>query len=170
MGVSEGYAIIELMSDGQTGWTDEDDALLTYESLPGWHPALFVHVFLSGLATMKPEDSAGLAGAFVTPESITSWGDFSRARAIFASGLKISTTALYGIGAPDVAYVRLVETSQHLNHDIDAVPATMHVTLVWRPEISVVPDSGWRIHDIGEMVNPALVPRTALGLDPRALH
>ena len=156
------------MSDGQTGWTDEDDALVTYESLPEWHPALFVDVFRTGLAKVEPEANALLAGAFVTPESVDSWGDFSRARAIFTTGLKISTTALYGIDAPDVAYVRLVETNQHLNHDIDAVPATMHVTLVWRPEISVVPDSSWRIHHVGAAVDPALVPRTAPGFDPRA--
>jgi hypothetical protein len=170
MKVSEGYAVIGCMSDGHIGWTDEDDALVTYESLPEWHPALFVDVFRMGLARVEPEESSWLTEAFVTPESITSWGDFSRARTIFAVGLKISTTARYGIGAPDVAYVRLVETSQHLNHDVDAVPATIHVTLVWRPEIAVVPNSSWRVHAVGEMVDPAVVPRTAMGFDPRSLR
>lgn len=166
--MSDGYAIIGLMSDGQIGWTDEDDALVTYESLPEWHPALFVDVFRAGLSITEPQANALLARAFVTPESLASWGDFSRARAIFAVGLKISTTALYGIEAPDVAYVRLVETGQHLNCDIDAVPATMHVTLVWRPEISVVPRSSWRVHHVGDAIVPVLVPRTAPGFDPRA--
>lgn len=156
------------MSDAQTGWTEEDDALVTYESLPAWHPALFVDVFRTGLGMEQPEANTLLVGAFVTPESVDSWGDFSRARTIFTTGLKISTTALYGIDAPDVAYVRLVETDRHLNHDINAVPATMHVTLVWRPEIAVVPASSWRIHRVGEAIEPSLVPRTASGFDPRA--
>lgn len=168
MKVSEEYAIIRRMSDGQNSWTDEDDALVTYESLPEWHPALFVDVFSMGLARVDPEETSWLAEAFVTPESIPSWGNFSRARAIFAGGLKISTTVRYATEAPDVAYVRLVETSQHLNHD--AVPATMHVTLVWRPGISVVPNSNWRIHAVGEIIDPALVPRTAMGFDPRSLR
>ncbi len=150
------------------GWTDEDDALVTYESLPDWHPTLFVDVFRTGLEIEQPDGNKLLGGAFVTPESLDSWGDFSRARAVFTTGLKISTTALYGIGAPDVAYVRLVETDEHLTRDIDSVPATMHVTLVWRPEIAVVPNSSWRIHHLGEAVEPTLVPRTRAGFDPRA--
>lgn len=155
------------MSDGHVGWTDEDDALLTYEALPDWHPALFVDVFRTGLTMEQPEANVQLAAAFVTPESIESWGDFSRARAVFATGLKISMTAWYGIDAPDVAYVRLVESDQHINDDIDQAPATMHVTLVWRPEISVVPGSSWRIHHLGEAIEPSRVPRTAPGFDPR---
>lgn len=31
-------------------------------------------------------------GAFVTPESLGTWEDFSRARSVFSSGLKIGTT------------------------------------------------------------------------------
>lgn len=155
------------MSDEQTGWTDGDDALLAYEALPDWHPALFVDVFRTALTMEQPGADALLAAAFVTPESIGSWGDFSRARSIFDTGLRISMTALHAIDAPDVAYVRLVETDQHTNDSIDQVPATMHVTLVWRPEIAVVP-GGWRIHHLGEPVEPSLVPRTAPGFDPRA--
>jgi hypothetical protein len=156
------------MRNDETEWTDEDYAQMTYESLPAWHPSLFVDVFRSGLTLVEADANAVLAGAFVTPESVDLWGDFERARAIFGSGLKISMTALYGIGAPDVSYVRLVETAEHLNRQIDAVPATVHVTLVWRPEISVVPDSSWRIHHVGEAIEPSLVPRTAPGFDPRA--
>lgn len=29
-------------------WTEEDDALVTHESLPDWHPSLFVDVFHTG--------------------------------------------------------------------------------------------------------------------------
>jgi len=64
--------------------------------------------------------------------------------------------------------VRLVETDEHSVTSAADVPATAHVTLVWRPEIAVVPGSGWRIHYIGEPVPFTGVPRTAIGTDPRA--
>lgn len=147
-------------------WTAEDDASYEYESLPDWHPSLFVQVFRSGLETSP--DQAMILEAFVTPESAGTWGDFSRARALFASALKISMSPLYGVDAPDVAYVRLVETAEHSVTSAADVPATAHVTLVWRPEIAVVPGSGWRIHHIGEPVPFTDVPRTAIGTDPRA--
>lgn len=158
----------QMVSDEVEGWTDEDDALLAYETLPAWHPSLFVDVFRAGLE--EPEFDARIAAAFVTPESRNYWGDFSRARALFSTGLKISMTALYAVGAPDVAYVRLVETDEHTNDDISKVAATAHATLVWRPEIAVVPGSSWRIHQLGDQVDPDLVPRTARGFDPRTLR
>lgn len=43
--------------------------------------------------------------------------------------------------------------------NIDAVPATMHLTLVWSPEIAVAPIGSWRIHGLGETIEPTLVPR-----------
>ncbi len=155
------------MSYEQVGWTDADDAYLAYEALPDWHPALFVDVFRIGLA--QPGQAGQLGAAFVTPESHETWGDFARARAAFDLGLKISMTALYGKDACDVAYVRLVETNQHTNVSLSLVPATMHFTLVWRPEIAIVPGTSWRIHHLGEPVDPEQVPRTAPGFDPRTL-
>lgn len=156
------------MVNKSVGWTDEDDALLAYEALPDWHPALFADVFRTGLAQQNAPGE--LLAAFVTPESLPSWGDFAPARAIFDCGLKISTTALYGIDAPDVAYVRLVETSRHMNDDINQVPATIHTALVWRPESAVVPNSSWRIQHLGEPVEPDRVPRTAPGFDARTVR
>jgi hypothetical protein len=153
------------MSSEHAGWTDEDDALLAYEALPDWHPALLLDVFRAGLE--RTEGDVELLEAFVTPESIDSWGDFSRARNVFNSGLKISMTALYAVDAPDVAYVRLVETDQHTSDNLEEVAPTMHATLVWRPEISVLPDSHWRIHHLGEVLDPNALPRTAKGFDPR---
>lgn len=44
--------------------------------------------------------------------------------------------------------------------DIDAVPATMHLTLVWSPEIAVAPIGSRRIHGLGGTIEPTLVPRT----------
>lgn len=154
------------MTDHPASWSDEDDALVEYEALPDWHPALFVDVFRAGLEQHSP---AELLQAFVTPESRSSWGPFDRARDVFAGGLKISMTALYGTGAPDVAYVRLVETSDHTNPDIDEVRATMYATLVWRPEIAIVPNSSWRIHHLEEAVHPSRVPRSTPGFDVRTL-
>ncbi|MRG60123.1 hypothetical protein GE115_09600 [Agromyces sp. CFH 90414] len=156
-----------MSEEPMNGWTDEDDALVAYESLPDWHPALFVDVFRTGLEMEHPDKRSLLAGAFITPESLEFWGDFSRARAVFATRLKISMTAMYGVGAPDVAYVRLVETDEHINHDLYSVIASMHVTLVWRPEIAILPNSAWRIHHLGEAIEPTLVPRTQPGFDPR---
>lgn len=78
-------------------------------------------------------------------------------------------TPSWASDAPDVAYVRLVETDQHVIDDAADVPATAHVTLVWRPEIAIVPGSSWRIHHIGDRVAPDHLPRTAVGIDPREL-
>lgn len=155
------------MSDEADAWSDKDDAALVQESLPESHPSRFVEFFQDGLLHEPPLSCEWLAAVAVTPESVESWGDFSRARSLFRSGLKISTTPLYGIDAPDVSYVRLVETDEHLNYDVDAVPATAHVTLVWRPEIREHPSSAWRIHHIGEAISVESVPRTAVGFDPR---
>jgi len=71
------------MDSDAVGWTDEDDALLAYEALPDWHPALFVDVFRTGLE--QPDADLRIAAAFVTPETLDAWGDFSRARRIFDS-------------------------------------------------------------------------------------
>lgn len=154
------------MGDEPLGWTDEDDALVAYELLPDWHPALFMDAFRAGLD--QQVEPGALLATFVTPESLPLWGDLSRARAVLSAGLKISTTALYGVDAPDVAYVRLVETSRHTNDSVDQAPATMHATLVWRPEIAIVPKSSWRIHHLGDAIRPDLVPRTSSGFDPPA--
>ena len=77
-------------------------------------------------------------------------------------------TALWAIDAPDVAYVRLVDTDAWTG-DMTEQPAAMHATLVWRPEIAIVPGSSWRVHCIGEPAEPGLLPRTASGFDPRKL-
>lgn len=156
--------------DESGAWAEADDAALAYEALPGWHPAMIVDVFRTGLGF---EDSVArqkvLSEGFVTPESIDVWGDFSRAQALFGTGLRISMTPLWARDAPDVAYVRLVETDEHFAKSMTDAPATAHVTLVWRPEIAVVPGTSWRLHHIGEPVPPDQVPRTAIGTDPRKL-
>ncbi len=142
---------------------------MAYAALPEHHPALFVDM----LKTLFKADLDRAAEFWFqvasTPESAASWGDLSRPRAALTSGLKIGMTPLYAIGAPDVAYVRLVETSDHFNPSVNDVPATLHATLVWRPEIQVMPNWSWRIHALGDPMEPMLVPRTAIGTDPRRL-
>ncbi|WP_158375158.1 hypothetical protein [Cellulosimicrobium cellulans] len=159
------------MSDEQLGWTDEDDARFAFEALPDWHPAVFVDVFR---ATLGLEDREGrtafLTQALVTPESVPQWGTFARATALFGSGLRMSLTALYALDAPDVAYVRLVETAAHQSPSVVDVPATAHVTLVWRRDIAIVPRTGWRVHHVGEPIAPNFVPRSAPGVDPHSLR
>ena len=146
-------------------WTAADDAAVIYESLPDWHPSLFVDVFRTGLD--KLDGLEILRQAFVTPGSVEAWGEFSEARSAL-SGLRISTTPLWGIDAPDVAYVRLVDTDEWIAADLTN-PATHIVTLVWRPEIAVVPGSAWRVHGVGDPIPPDRVPRSAHGFDPRKL-
>lgn len=145
----------------ESGWTEEDDALLKYEQLPPWHPALFVDVFRTLLAAAPLETTIQIAEACVTPESLESWGDLSRARAIFDLGLKISMTPLYIKGAPDVAYIRLVETDRHASSALSTTPATAHFSLVWRPEIAVIPGTSWRAHHLGDPVGLTLLPRSS---------
>jgi hypothetical protein len=158
------------MNDESDRWTEEDDAALIYESLPGWHPAMIVDVFRTGLEFENRAARQKVLGeGFVTPESVEAWGDFSRAQALFNTGLRISTTPWWGRDAPDVAYVRLVETDAHFAPQAAGIPATAHVTLVWRPEIAVVPGTSWRLHHIGDPIHPDQVPRTAIGTDPRKL-
>lgn len=157
-------------SDGFEGWTDEDDVRLEFEALPSWHPALFVDVFRVALAVEPNEGNALLRLGFVTPESVPWWGDFSGARMLLGAGLKISMSALYAADAPDVAYVRLVETDRHRSSGTVRLAATAHATLVWRPELAAVPDTSWRIHRLGQPVDPMVVPRSTPGFDPRTLR
>lgn len=42
--MSQGPASPGDVSNGHTGWTEEDDARLAYEAHPDWHPAFFVDV------------------------------------------------------------------------------------------------------------------------------
>ncbi len=155
------------MSDDET-WTDEDSAAVQYESLPAWHPSLFVDVFRLGLQQpLTDEIRFQLRTAFVTPESADNWGDFAEAQLIAESDLKISMNPLYGKDAPDVAYVRLVATDKWVSRMKDE-PHRTYVTLIWRPDLpEIVPQTAWRIHAIGEPLDPSTLPRTAQGIDPR---
>lgn len=136
------------------------------EGLPDWHPSLFVNHFRTALHLQHPGADRVLAEAFVTPESVDWWGGFSEARAWARSDSKISTAPIYARDASDVAYVRLVFTDEWIVPNRKA-PEHAIVTLVWRPEIAVLPRVGWRVHRIGEAIDPRSLPRTAIGVDPR---
>lgn len=150
-----------------TSWTEEDDAQVVYESLPDWHPALFVDAFRLGLQSSEPFAVDLLQRGFITPESVDAWGDFSDTRTAMR-GLRVGMSLLLAEGATDVAYVRIVDTP-FSTVDMRAVPARFHATLVWRPEIAVSPGLSWRIHGIGSPIEPDRLPRTAVGFDPRKL-
>jgi len=154
------------MNDDFARWTDQDDAAVIVESLPDWHPSLFVEQFRDALTLEHPMANLFLTEGFVTPESSQSWGDYSIARAWARSDLRTSTTPFYGIGCPDVAWVRIVATDEWISADTET-PEEMCATLVWRPEIAMVPGLCWRIHHLGNAVDPTTVPRTAIGVDPR---
>lgn len=94
-------------------------------------------------------------------------GRLSEAQIIAESDLKISMTPIYADGAPDVCYVRLVSTDRFISRMEDETDR-IYVTLLWRPELpQFVPDTAWRIHAIGDPIDPAQLPRTAAGIDPR---
>lgn len=149
-------------------WTEEDDAAVIYESLPDWHPALFVDAFRLGLESDEPSALELLRRGFVTPESVDAWGDFSAARQA-VRGLRISMKLLWAEGAPDVSYVRFVDRPAAIVADMRQVPAALHATVVWRPELTVTPGLSWRIHGLGAPIAPASLPRTAEGFDPHKL-
>lgn len=157
------------MSESEA-WSEEDDAAVALELLPAWHPALFFDAFRIGMQNFHENSAAIARGGFVTPESREAWGDFTAVREFANSHLKISTMARWAIGAPDVAYVRLVDTEAWTSPvGRELPPAAAYATLVWRPEIAVAPGSSWRLHAIGAPLPPEEVPRSAHNFDPRKL-
>ncbi len=94
---------------------------------------------------------------FVTPESLSAWGDFSAA----ATFLDSVQDAGYGsfaeraLGDDDVAYFKILSgvTDSYQVLDEQIIAAAGVVTLVWRPELGE-----WRVHGIGEYLKPEDVP------------
>lgn len=135
-----------------------------YATTTDSRPSLTVETFRYGLELSH--DPAVLAEAFVTPEFVPDWGDFSQALSIFETALTIDPTARYRPDAPDVVYVALIKTNRRPTPDTPASLITAHVTLVWRPEIAAVSGSRWRVHHIGEPITPENAPRSAPHLGP----
>src|SRR5690349_4005761 len=90
-------------------WTERDDASAYAESLPPHHPTRTVDAFMHAVVRFDEPGALAVLAALITPESATdSWGDFDDVRAFVTIGIRISTAPWYGIGAPDVAYVKFV--------------------------------------------------------------
>lgn len=68
------------MSDAFDQWTDEDDAAVATEALPDGHPSLVVDAFKAGLQKIGDPQAQQILEAFITPESVRQWGNFSAAR------------------------------------------------------------------------------------------
>ncbi|MEV7632000.1 hypothetical protein AB0N64_06290 [Microbacterium sp. NPDC089318] len=154
------------MDEAEASWSDEDDAAVAFGSVPDWHPSRFVALFRTAMTDPDASVIEGARLALVTPESIDEWGDFAEALDFATGPLKISSYLELADRAPDVAYVRLVST-ENAYDDASTLVATW-ASLVWRPEIQMIPESAWRIHSLAR-VDPQNMPRTAHGFDPRTL-
>lgn len=146
--------------DEDERWTDRDSAELELEGLPDDHASRFVDIFTTGLSRLDEDGALTiLRSAFVTPESVEVWGDFTDAREAIR-GRKVSMTPLHPEdGSQDVAYVRIVKTDEWISRIVDE-PDAIHVTLVKRPDLEqYISGTTWRIHALGEPKDPADVPR-----------
>ncbi|MBM3715154.1 MAG: hypothetical protein FJW64_05345 [Actinobacteria bacterium] len=142
------------MSD-DGAWTERDDAELIFEGLHDEHPSRIVAAF-AGLCLGDALDTLRLT-YLVTPESLHQWGDFRAGASFFMDqAISMSTVALRPRGAEDVAYIKIVPDDGSYLSSTPRQDPIAYATLIWRPEIG-----GWKIHRIGEPVNPAQLPRTA---------
>ena len=95
-----------------------------------------------------------------TPESHPAWGDFSNAAEMLRSidDYGVGSMANEAVGAPDVAYIKILRGVTEPYEVVDAQPvmAAAIMTLVWRPELD-----RWVVHGIGDSLLPEQVPRTA---------
>jgi len=153
------YALI--MTDEQ--WSVDDDVMLMLHQRDDSHPGHVALRFFLAL-TAVPRQVEALQ-SLVTPESLESWGDFSGAAAFLAAVHEpaLGTTPKPAEGAPDVAYMKVLTGKP--NVEIVTVPTHVlmvaFVTLVWRPELGQ-----WRVHSIGDSVQPEDLPRTSPGVAP----
>ncbi|SIS19764.1 hypothetical protein [Microbacterium sp. RURRCA19A] len=159
------------MNEDET-WTDRDDAAVVAEGMPPQSPVRCADAFMQTLL-VEGDDADRALESLVTPESLHLWAGFGDARRWAAAvSVRLSTTAWYGRGAPDVAYVKLVPEDGRPwvvaeARDDDALA---WISLVWRPEITERgPLASWRVHSIGLPIDPEELPRTAIGVDPRQL-
>ncbi len=157
------------MSDFE--WTDEDTAAAITEALPDSHPSRFVDVIRCGAQLNDPRWTL-MAPFFVTPESNLSWGDdFGVLTKYMQGDFLISTTPMWAIGAPDIAYVRFVAPGgPWIVPDLTKVDPVGVATLVWRDDLDApYGDTYWRLHGVGDAVPPEFAPRSPAPVDPRPL-
>lgn len=149
--------------DGEEQWTGHDDVEFRFHALPDAHPANVVRAFV-GVLWDDAATAAELA-QYVTPESLSQWSDFGTVRNFVRDdiGVAIGSNALRAVGAPDVTFVKLVpdDEDEPQFHPVPRQDVRAWVTLVWRPELG-----GWRLHAIGEQLDPNTLPRTSPGDAP----
>lgn len=153
-----------------TTWVelDESRAYAAFPDRPDLtNPVWVAAAFTSGL--LAEELDVAALSRMVTPESLGDWGDFSEASAfvdaIPSSGL--SNRAPRAVGAPDVAYPRVLDTMASVGHEGALVihgerlaEGVYPLTLVWRPEAGA-----WLVHAFRD-VSPSELPRTSPGSAP----
>jgi hypothetical protein len=140
------------------GWSTTDDALAAVVAYHDGHPIQVASTFLSSLD--EPETLALL----VTPESREAWGDFEAFRgALSREEWGLASFAHAASDAIDVAYTRVVaNVSEVYFSDLTRQVRLVGVfTHVWRPEAGF-----WMIHEFGEPLPSARVPRSSPGIAP----
>jgi hypothetical protein len=144
------------VTDDELAWTAADDASFQFSSSPANSPKGVTLRFITALETSPiPLDSLR---SMVSPESLDSWGDFSRA------AMKIEGIPNLGFvdgtfgfeGAPDVIYIGVLANVTKTRWQPPQVPPVVAmVNIIWRPELGK-----WVVHEIGGPAHPDQLPRT----------
>lgn len=145
-------------------WTDADDARLTLHSMSDNHPVKLTIAIWEALDDHVAHFE--LLSAWVTPESLEQWGDFSEAaKSLHGEPLNVLGTIRQFEDAQDVAYVWLIRADPDSRPRMTSGPERVNIfavfTWVWRPELG-----GWRLHATGKQLDPDRLPRSAPGQGP----
>jgi hypothetical protein len=144
-------------------WTEEDEAMLALEALPGDEPIKLTIAVWNALTA--DADHRELVRGVVTPESAESWGDFSQlAAALDDENLGIVSKVRQEPGTTDVAVVWLLRDPgpARMMRGAEFANIAFMFTWVWRPELG-----GWRLHEVGtRWVPTSELPRTSPGDAP----
>lgn len=146
------------VSDDQ--WTESDDALVAYETVPDDHPVRLSHVF--AMALEDPATFRVALQTLVTPESLSAW-DFKSAGGVL-DGFGLLTHPRSPVNSPDVAYVYAVALGDtaRLVTKPEAILVERVFCWVWRPELG-----SWRLHSITQQEpDPDTLPRSSPGTAP----
>jgi hypothetical protein len=144
------------MTDDELTWTAADDASFQFSSSPANSPKGVTLRFITALETSPmPLD---VLTSMVSPESLESWGDFSRV-AMQIEGIPNLgfVDGAFGFeGAPDVIYIGVLANVTKARLQPSQVPPVVAmVNIIWRPELGK-----WVVHEIGGPVHPDQLPRT----------
>ncbi|MDB5337677.1 MAG: hypothetical protein JWN70_3296 [Planctomycetaceae bacterium] len=128
-------------------WTDDDDMQVHIASLTPAHPT-FIGLRFLGLMRSASDRALQMVDV-VTPESRSSWGDFTQAERFLDSLGEISmVTIVKGtVDAPDVVWIPLVPTTPDRWHPGLPEDVSAWITVIRRPSLG-----GWRVHHLGDEV------------------